>query len=102
MKKRSRLWMMLWIPIAILLLPVCLLHAADPFPLRVISDPNPNFSGIWVDTVNDEIAVGDDNNHGIVVYNRTANGAALPTRSAPGVGRSRRSSRIDSQPSSMA
>jgi 6-phosphogluconolactonase (cycloisomerase 2 family) len=54
--------------------------AADPLPLRVVADSNPDFSGVWVDTVNNEIAVGDDNKHGIFVYSRTASGPAAPLR----------------------
>lgn len=66
-------------------LPLTLAEAADPAPLRAITDPNPNFSGVWVDTVNNEIIVGDDNNHGILVYSRTATGAAVPLREIRGL-----------------
>ncbi len=65
--------------------PSATAQAADPAPLRVVSDPNPNFSGIWVDTVNNEIAVGDDNGHGIRVYSRTASGDAAPLRTIQGL-----------------
>ncbi len=38
-----------------------------------------------MDTVNNEIAVGDDNNHGILVFSRTANGAVAPLREIRGL-----------------
>ncbi len=57
---------------------------ADPLPLRVVSDPNPNFSGITVDTTNNEIIVSDDNGHSVIVYARTASGAATPLRKIQG------------------
>src|SRR5258708_7732260 len=59
--------------------------AADPAPLRVVSDPNPNFHSIWVDTLNDELFVTDDNNHALIVYSRMASGAALPLRAIQGL-----------------
>lgn len=59
--------------------------AADPPPKRVLSDPNPNFSGVWVDTTNNELVVGDDNKHAVLVYARTASGAATPLRSIQGL-----------------
>jgi DNA-binding beta-propeller fold protein YncE len=59
-------------------------EAADPAPLRVIADTNPNFSGIWVDTVNDELVVTDDSHHRILVYARTASGPAAPLRQVQG------------------
>jgi fibronectin type 3 domain-containing protein len=59
--------------------------AADPPPKRVLSDPNPNFSGVWVDTTNNELVVADDNKHNILVYARTATGAAAPLRSIGGL-----------------
>ncbi len=66
-------------------LPVSTAQAADPLPLRVVADANPNFSGIWVDTVNNEIAVGDDRGHSLIVYPRTAVGAAAPLRTIQGL-----------------
>jgi len=57
---------------------------ADPTPLRKISDPNPNFSGITVDTTNNEIIVSDDNGHSVIVYARTASGPAIPLRRIQG------------------
>ena len=60
-------------------------QAADPAPLRTVSDPNPNFSGVWVDTVNNELIVGDDNHHAAFVYSRTATGAAAPLRTIKGL-----------------
>jgi DNA-binding beta-propeller fold protein YncE len=67
-----------------LLLPAAA-QAADPAPLRTVSDPNPNFSGVWVDTVNNELIVGDDNHHAALVYSRTATGAAAPLRTIKGL-----------------
>ena len=67
-----------------LLLPA-VAQAADPAPLRTVSDPNPDFSGIWVDTVNNELIVGDDNHHAAFVYSRTATGAAAPLRTIKGL-----------------
>src|SRR5215813_1485549 len=67
-----------------LLLPA-VAQAADPAPLRTVSDPNPNFSGVWVDTVNNELIVGDDNHHAALVYSRTATGAAAPLRTIKGL-----------------
>ncbi len=60
-------------------------HADDPAPLRTILDSNPNFSGVWVDTVNNELIVGDDNHHGVFTYSRTATGAAAPLRTVTGL-----------------
>ncbi len=60
-------------------------QASDPPALRVITDPDPNFSGVWVDTENDELIVGDDNHHGVLVYSRTARGPALPLREIRGL-----------------
>jgi 6-phosphogluconolactonase (cycloisomerase 2 family) len=68
----------------LLAVPFTLARAADPVPLRVVSDPSPNFHGIAVDTVNNEIIVTDDNGHQILVYSRTASGPALPLRSIQG------------------
>src|SRR5262249_28341993 len=59
--------------------------AADPPPLRVVSDPNPNFHSVWVDTLNNELVVSDDNTHSLLVYSRTASGAALPLRTIQGL-----------------
>lgn len=59
--------------------------AADPAPLRTVLDTNPDFSGVWVDTVNNELIVGDDNHHGVFVYSRTATGAAAPLRTITGL-----------------
>src|SRR6266853_21165 len=66
-------------------LPLGISQAADPAALRVVTDTNFNYSGVWVDTVNNELIVGDDNHHGIVVYARTASGAALPLRQITGL-----------------
>lgn len=60
-------------------------QAADPVPLRTVADANPNFSGVWVDTTNNEIIVGDDNKHGVLVYSRTASGAVAPLRQIIGL-----------------
>lgn len=70
--------------ISVLLLPLASAQAADPAPLRVIGDPNPSFGGVWVDTVNDEIVVSDDNRHSVRVYARTASGPASPLREIRG------------------
>jgi hypothetical protein len=59
--------------------------AADPVPLRVVSDPNPNFHSVWVDALNNELFVTDDNNHALLVYSRTASGAAVPLREIRGL-----------------
>lgn len=59
---------------------VSIARAADPVPLRVVSDPNPNFHSVWVDTLNNELFVTDDNNHAIRVYSRAACGEVLPLR----------------------
>ncbi len=66
-------------------LPLGISQAADPAALRVVTDTNFNYSGVWVDTVNNELIVGDDNHHGIVVYARTASGAAVPLRQITGL-----------------
>lgn len=57
---------------------------ADPPPLRALRDPNPSLSGIWVDTVNDEIAVSDDSRHSVLFYPRTASGPTAPLRQIRG------------------
>lgn len=59
--------------------------AADPTPLRTISDPNPNFHGVWVDTTNNELVVSDDNTHSVQVFARTASGPAAPLRKIQGL-----------------
>ncbi len=59
--------------------------AADPPPLRVVSDPTPNFHGVWVDTTNNELLVSDDNKHSFSAYSRTASGAAVPLRTVQGL-----------------
>ncbi len=64
---------------------VSIARAADPVPLRVVSDPNPNFHSVWVDTLNNELFVTDDNNHAIRAYSRSACGAALPLRVIQGL-----------------
>src|SRR5690349_17232992 len=66
-------------------LPLDVSRAADPAALRVVTDPNFNYSGVWVDTVNNELIVGDDNHHGVVVYARTASGPAVPLRQIGGL-----------------
>lgn len=71
-----------------LMLGLSLTHgsqAADPAALRVVSDPNFDYSGVWVDTTNNELIVGDDNHHGVVVYARTASGPAIPLRQITGL-----------------
>ncbi len=60
-------------------------QAADPSPLRKISDPNPNFHGVWVDTVNNELAVSDDSGHSMQIFSRTASGTAAPLRTIQGL-----------------
>src|SRR5262249_6284221 len=52
---------------------------------RVLSDPNPNFHGVSVDTLNNEVIVSDDNTHAVMVYSRTASGPALPLRVIQGL-----------------
>ncbi|MBM2810200.1 MAG: hypothetical protein HW416_959 [Chloroflexi bacterium] len=70
--------------------PLANVSAGDPPPKRVITDPNPGFSGVWVDTVNDEIVVSDDAHHSVVTYARTASGPTAPLRQIIG-----ESTRID-------
>src|SRR5258708_6418443 len=69
----------------LLAVPFTAARAADPAPLRVVADPSPNFHGVWVDTLNNELIVTDDNAHAILVYSRTASGPALPLRSIQGL-----------------
>ena len=54
--------------------------AADIKPRRVIKDRDPNFNTLWVDTVNNEILVGNDAQETLQVYSRTANGLVAPLR----------------------
>jgi 6-phosphogluconolactonase (cycloisomerase 2 family) len=65
--------------------PVTRAWAADPAPLRTVADPNPNFHSVWVDTLNNEVIVTDDNTHAVMVYSRTASGPALPLRVIQGL-----------------
>jgi len=65
--------------------PATRVLAADPPPKRTLSDPNPDFSGVWVDTTNNELVVSDDNKHAVLVYARTASGAAAPLRTIQGL-----------------
>lgn len=69
----------------LLAVPSTAARAADPAPLRVVADPSPNFHGVWVDTLNNELIVTDDNAHAILVYSRTASGPALPLRAIQGL-----------------
>lgn len=59
-------------------------QAADIPPRRVIADKDPNFNTLWVDTVNDEIVVGNDAHESLQVYSRTANGVVAPLREIKG------------------
>ncbi len=59
-------------------------QAGDVPPLRVIADKDPNFNTLWVDTVNDEIVVGNDAHETLQVYSRTANGVVAPLREIKG------------------
>jgi hypothetical protein len=59
-------------------------RALDVPPLRVIADKDPNFNTLWVDTVNDEIVVGNDAHETLQVYSRTANGVVAPLREIKG------------------
>lgn len=54
-------------------------------PLRTIWEPGPNFSGVFVDTVNDEIVAIDNNHNQILVYARLANGLTPPLRAIKGL-----------------
>jgi len=54
--------------------------AADIKPRRVIKDHDPNFNTLWVDTVNNEILVGNDAQETLQVYSRMANGLVAPLR----------------------
>jgi NHL repeat-containing protein len=54
--------------------------AADIKPRRIIRDRDPNFNTLWVDTVNNEILVGNDAQESLQVYSRTANGLVAPLR----------------------
>ncbi len=65
--------------------PLTRAWAADPAPLRTVLDPNPNFHAVWVDTLNNEVIVTDDNTHAVMVYSRTASGPALPLRVIQGL-----------------
>ena len=51
-------------------------------PSRVIRDPYSVFSGISVDTLNDEVVIADDNLSNLLVYSRTlmSEGIAEPSR----------------------
>lgn len=58
--------------------------AADVAPLRTITDHDPNFNTLWVDTVNREILVGNDAHETLQVYSATARGVAAPLREIKG------------------
>jgi len=58
--------------------------AADIKPRRTIRDHDPNFNTLWVDTVNDEILVGNDAQETLQVYSRRANGLVAPLREIKG------------------
>ncbi len=51
---RSIVTGIMFVLLGALTLAVATVWAADPLPLRRVSDPNPNFSGIWVDTTNED------------------------------------------------
>jgi 6-phosphogluconolactonase (cycloisomerase 2 family) len=61
-------------------LALSIVKASDIAPLRHISDPRPTFSGIAVDTVNDEIVASDVVNHAIYVFNRNDKDLVKPIR----------------------
>src|SRR5207249_6995167 len=54
--------------------------AVDVKPRRVIRDRDPNFSTLSVDSVNNEILVGNDAQESLQVYSRTAHGLLAPLR----------------------
>ncbi len=54
--------------------------AVDVKPRRVIRDRDPNFSTLSVDSVNNEILVGNDAQESLQVYSRTAHGLVAPLR----------------------
>src|SRR2546426_1561859 len=58
--------------------------AADVAPLRVVTDHDPNFNTLWVDTVNREILVGNDAHETLQVYSATARGVVAPLREIKG------------------
>jgi len=58
--------------------------ATDVKPRRVIKDHDPNFNTLWVDTVNDEILVGNDAQETLQVYSRGAHGLVRPLREIKG------------------
>lgn len=58
--------------------------ATDMRPTRTIADTDPNFNTLWVDTVHDEILVGNDAQETLQVYSRTADGEVGPLREIGG------------------
>ncbi len=60
------------------------IQAADMPPLRAVADTAPNFNTLSVDTVNNEILVGNDAQETLQVYSRTANGVVAPLREIAG------------------
>lgn len=56
---------------------------AERQPLRVIADPYFSFAGITVDTIRDEVVVGDQKMSKIVVYDRLTNTPAAAAMSPP-------------------
>lgn len=58
--------------------------AADLPPLRTITDNDPNFNTLWVDTVNREIVVANDAHETIQVYSSRARGVVAPLREIKG------------------
>ena len=55
----------------------------DRKPLRVVSDPNPSFSGVAVDLERNEVYASDENLSQILVYDRLANTPAAAARTEP-------------------
>jgi DNA-binding beta-propeller fold protein YncE len=52
-------------------------------PLRVVRDPYPSFSGVWVDVARGEVFASDENLSQILVYERTADTPPAAPRTEP-------------------
>jgi hypothetical protein len=50
----------------------------DLRPVRSVQDPYPTFSGIVIDSVNDEVLISDDNNFNLLVYDRQTSTKGIP------------------------
>ena len=58
-------------------------EGGDLPPVRMVVDPYPSFNGVTVDTTNDLVMMSDTNRKSLLIYDRTAGGAASRQAATP-------------------